>query len=150
MSGFHSVEKIDGTSMAATGTLFDDVPIAERKGEDLYNRAFVVSAYAGMTDVLLEHKETYEPGIYARFVADDGADGWRQAMADSDIAWPGLVFDALRALDNARIDVIATRHQIRNADVQFVVTVCHFDASARVLHRVPVEADGEAEGRRAA
>ena len=55
MSGCHSVEKIGGTSMVATGTLFDNVLIAGRKGADLYNRIFVVSAYAGMTDLLLDH-----------------------------------------------------------------------------------------------
>ncbi|MCW2392635.1 aspartate kinase [Sphingobium sp. B1D7B] len=76
----HSVEKIGGTSMAATTTLFDNVLIAGRKGADLYNRIFVVSAYAGMTDLLLEHKKSGEPGVYARFVADDDADGWRHAM----------------------------------------------------------------------
>ncbi|PDH65334.1 MAG: aspartate kinase, partial [Sphingomonadaceae bacterium MED-G03] len=80
MSGKHSVEKIGGTSMAATATLFDNVLIAGRKGADLYNRIFVVSAYAGMTDLLLEHKKSGEPGVYARFVADDGADGWRHAI----------------------------------------------------------------------
>ena len=80
MSGQHSVEKIGGTSMAATGVLFDNVLIAGRKGADLYNRIFVVSAYAGMTDLLLEHKKSGEPGVYARFVADDGADGWRDAI----------------------------------------------------------------------
>lgn len=81
MSG-HSVEKIGGTSMAATATLFDNVLIAGRKGADLYNRIFVVSAYAGMTDLLLEHKKSGRPGVYARFVANDGADGWREAMED--------------------------------------------------------------------
>jgi len=80
MSSKHSVEKIGGTSMAATATLFDNVLIAGRKGADLYNRIFVVSAYAGMTDLLLEHKKSGEPGVYARFVADDDSDGWCQAM----------------------------------------------------------------------
>jgi len=75
MSGQHSVEKIGGTSMAATAVLFDNVLIAGRKGADLYNRVFVVSAYAGMTDLLLEHKKSGKPGVYARFVADDGAGG---------------------------------------------------------------------------
>ena len=65
MSGQHSVEKIGGTSMAATAVLFDNVLIAGRKGADLYNRVFVVSAYAGMTDLLLEHKKSGEPGVYA-------------------------------------------------------------------------------------
>ena len=80
MSHGHSVEKIGGTSMAATGTLLDNVLIAGRKGADLYNRIFVVSAYAGMTDLLLEHKKSGAPGVYARFVADEDPDGWRQAM----------------------------------------------------------------------
>ncbi|MCP5411472.1 MAG: aspartate kinase [Alphaproteobacteria bacterium] len=76
----HSVEKIGGTSMAATAPLFDNVLIAGREGADLYNRIFVVSAYAGMTDLLLEHKKSGAPGVYARFVADDDHDGWRLAM----------------------------------------------------------------------
>ncbi|WP_334656429.1 aspartate kinase [Sphingomonas panaciterrae] len=81
MSAGHSVEKIGGTSMAATATLFDNVLIAGRSGADLYNRIFVVSAYGGMTDLLLENKKTGEPGVYGRFVADDDANGWREAMA---------------------------------------------------------------------
>ena len=76
----HSVEKIGGTSMAETAALFDNVLIGGRKGADLYNRIFVVSAYAGMTDLLLEHKKSGQPGVYGRFVADEGADGWREAM----------------------------------------------------------------------
>ena len=82
MNGRHSVEKIGGTSMAATATLFDNVLIAGRSGADLYNRIFVVSAYAGMTDLLLENKKTGVPGVYGRFVADDAADGWRGAMRE--------------------------------------------------------------------
>jgi aspartate kinase len=80
MTGLHSVEKIGGTSMAATSVLFENVLIAGRSGADLYNRIFVVSAYAGMTDLLLESKKTGAPGVYGRFVADEGADGWRDAM----------------------------------------------------------------------
>src|SRR3546814_1766816 len=82
MTGLHSVEKIGGTSMAATATLFDNVLIAGRSGADLYNRIFVVSAYAGMTDLLLENKKSGAPGVYGRFVADDDADGWREAMEE--------------------------------------------------------------------
>ena len=77
MSG-HTVEKIGGTSMAATSSLFDNVLVAGRTGEDLYNRIFVVSAYAGMTDQLLEHKKTGEPGVYARFARGDA--DWREAL----------------------------------------------------------------------
>src|SRR3546814_14026019 len=78
----HSVEKIGGTSMAATATLFDNVLIGGRSGADLYNRIFVVSAYGGMTDLLLENKKSGALGVYGRFVADDDAGGWREAMED--------------------------------------------------------------------
>lgn len=74
----HSVEKIGGTSMAATSVLFDNVLIGGRSGADLYNRVFVVSAYAGMTDLLLEHKKTGEPGVYALFCNNEP--GWREAL----------------------------------------------------------------------
>lgn len=35
--------------------------------EDIYNRVYVVSAYDGVTNMLLEHKKTREPGIYRKF-----------------------------------------------------------------------------------
>ena len=69
----------------------------------------------------------------------------------SDISRPGLVPDALRALDDAGIAMIAMQHQIRNVDVQFIVESRDFDAAVRVLHKTLVEdADARAEGRRAA
>ena len=49
MTRRHSVEKIGGVSMAATETVFENVLVAGRAGADLYNRIFVVSAYAGLT-----------------------------------------------------------------------------------------------------
>ena len=76
----HSVEKIGGTSMAATETLLENVLIAGRSGDGLYGRIFVVSAYAGMTDLLLEHKKTGEPGVYGRFAGNDGESCWREAL----------------------------------------------------------------------
>jgi aspartate kinase len=74
----HSVEKIGGTSMAATKTLFDNVLIAGRSGDALYQRIFVVSAYAGMTDLLLENKKTGEPGVYAHFLR--AGSEWKDAL----------------------------------------------------------------------
>lgn len=61
----HTVEKIGGTSMSRTSELLDTVLIGGRTGSALYNRVFVVSAYAGITNALLEHKKTGEPGVYA-------------------------------------------------------------------------------------
>jgi len=60
-----TVEKIGGTSMSR----FDDVlkNIVLRDPKHVYGRVFVVSAYAGVTNQLLEHKKTGEQGVYARF-----------------------------------------------------------------------------------
>tara|TARA_R110000824_G_scaffold118960_14_gene272204 strand:+ start:341668 stop:343131 length:1464 start_codon:yes stop_codon:yes gene_type:complete len=76
----HSVEKIGGTSMAATKTVFDNVLIGDRKGADLYGRMFVVSAYAGITDLLLDHKKSGEPGVYGHFTSDDADAPWGAAL----------------------------------------------------------------------
>jgi aspartate kinase len=64
-----SVEKIGGTSMSR----FDEVlrNIMLRDPQHVLGRVYVVSAYAGVTNQLLEHKKTGEPGVYARFAADD-------------------------------------------------------------------------------
>ncbi len=54
----------------------DNIVVGERSADELYQRIFVVSAYGGVTDELLEHKKTGEPGVYALF-----------ADAESDWAW---------------------------------------------------------------
>lgn len=76
----HTVEKIGGTSMSRTRDLLDTVLIGDRKASDLYQRIFVVSAYGGMTDALLEHKKTGEPGVYALFASADGGWAWGDAL----------------------------------------------------------------------
>jgi aspartate kinase len=43
----------------------DNVLIGSRHGDGLYRRIFVVSAYGGITDLLLEHKRSGDPGVYA-------------------------------------------------------------------------------------
>lgn len=80
MSTGHSVEKIGGTSMAVTETVFDNVLIGGRTGADLYGRIFVVSAYAGITDLLLEHKKSGEPGVFGHFISDDQDAPWQEAL----------------------------------------------------------------------
>ena len=69
--GIHTVEKIGGTSMSRFDELLDNILIADRKGGELYNRVFVVSAYSGVTNKLLEHKKSGEPGIYQKFAQND-------------------------------------------------------------------------------
>jgi aspartate kinase len=77
----HTVEKIGGTSMSRTAELLDTVLIGERTGADLYNRIFVVSAYAGITDDLLEHKKSGEPGVYSLFANAEGGWAWGDALS---------------------------------------------------------------------
>ena len=61
-----TVEKIGGTSMSAFADVLRNIILYNRTGAELYNRIFVVSAYAGVTNLLLENKKTGEPGVYHR------------------------------------------------------------------------------------
>ncbi|WP_461448765.1 aspartate kinase [Mucilaginibacter sp.] len=61
-----TVEKIGGTSMTALKEVINNIILFNRSGEQLYNRVFVVSAFAGVTDMLLENKKTGKPGVYHR------------------------------------------------------------------------------------
>jgi len=63
-----TVEKIGGTSMSQFHDVLKNIIIGKREGDKLYNRVFVVSAYGGVTNWLLEHKKTKAPGIYKIFV----------------------------------------------------------------------------------
>ena len=80
--GQHTVEKIGGTSMSRFGELMDNILIADRKGSKLYNRIFVVSAYGGITNALLENKKTAEPGIYGSFAAGDNK-AWQSKLENT-------------------------------------------------------------------
>jgi aspartate kinase len=64
-----TVEKIGGTSMSALKEVINNIVFYNRTGNELYNRVFVVSAFSGVTNLLLENKKTKAPGVYAK-VAD--------------------------------------------------------------------------------
>ena len=66
-----SVEKIGGTSMSQFGEVLKNIVL--RDPDRVHGRVYVVSAYAGVTNDLLEHKKTGEPGIYAKFASGDEA-----------------------------------------------------------------------------
>ena len=78
MAGQHTVEKIGGSSMSRFGEIMRNVIIADRQGSALYNRIFVVSAYGGITNLLLENKKTGAPGVYGAFA--EGNDSWREGL----------------------------------------------------------------------
>jgi len=77
----HTVEKIGGTSMSRVNELLDTLLIGKREGAALYNRVFVVSAFGGITDLLLEHKKSGRPGVYGLFANDDNDHGWLDALS---------------------------------------------------------------------
>lgn len=90
----HTVEKVGGTSMSDPDSVLRNVFIAGRKGADIYNRVFVVSAYSGITDKLLEAKKSGEPGVHALFASTESDWAWGDAISE--------VSSDMRAI-NARI-----------------------------------------------
>jgi len=76
--GKHTVEKIGGTSMTQFGDVMENIIIGKRQGQALFSRIFVVSAYGGVTDLLLEHKKSGASGVYAKFAAGDKT--WPHAL----------------------------------------------------------------------
>jgi aspartate kinase len=64
-----TVEKIGGTSMSAFQDVLANIMLRDPK--HVNGRVYIVSAYAGVTNELLEHKKTGQPGIYAKFAGGD-------------------------------------------------------------------------------
>lgn len=98
----HTVEKIGGTSMSRARELLDTILVGDRSGDALYRRVFVVSAFSGITDKLLEHKKSGEPGVYALFAHADNEHGWMDALSD--------VSRAMREINAGMFEEAADRH----------------------------------------
>ncbi|MFW8594445.1 aspartate kinase [Cribrihabitans neustonicus] len=77
----HTVEKIGGTSMSRVRELRDTLFLGGGKAADPYHRIFVVSAFAGITNLLLEHKKSGAPGVYALFASSEDDHGWLDALS---------------------------------------------------------------------
>ncbi|WP_152205915.1 aspartate kinase [Marinobacter changyiensis] len=105
----HTVEKIGGTSMSNFEAIRDNIVWGERDKSELYNRIFVVSAYAGVTDELLEHKKTGEPGVYALF-----------ADAESDWAWGDDLTKLVKFLTELNAELFEDQMLCQQAD-QFIM-----------------------------
>jgi aspartate kinase len=58
-----TVEKVGGTSMSALKEVIDNIIFHDNQ---LTNRVFVVSAFSGVTNLLLENKKTKAPGVYQK------------------------------------------------------------------------------------
>jgi aspartate kinase len=104
----HTVEKIGGTSMSNYPAVRDNIIQVTRPQSKMYNRIFVVSAYGGMTNRLLEHKKTREPGVYALF-----------ANNDSDWQWSEALTDTAKAMREFNASLFEQPHLLKQAD-QFI------------------------------
>ena len=62
-----TVEKIGGTSMSRFYDVLHNIILGNHTHNQMYNRIFVVSAYENVTNWLLEHKKSGQPGIYTKF-----------------------------------------------------------------------------------
>ena len=63
-----TVHKIGGTSMSRFEDVLRNIIQGQARDGFYYDRIFVVSAYNHVTNWLLEHKKTGEPGVYDLFV----------------------------------------------------------------------------------
>lgn len=78
----HTVEKIGGTSMNDYTLVRDNIIHRPSQGESLYRRIFVVSAYSGITNRLLEHKKSGQPGLFALYSSSVDDNSWQVALSD--------------------------------------------------------------------
>jgi aspartate kinase len=104
----HTVEKIGGTSMNNYPAVRDNIVQITRKPAEMYQRIFVVSAYGGLTNKLLEHKKNREPGVYGLF-----------ANNDSDWQWSEALTDTAKAMREINATLFTAPHLLKQAD-QFI------------------------------
>lgn len=134
----HTVEKIGGTSMSRLHELRDTLIVGDRTGADLYGRIFVVSAFGGITDLLLEHKKSGDAGVYAAFASSDSDHGWHKALdrvSDAMVAAHKVVLDHAADIERANAFVHDRILGARNCliDLQRLCTYGHFRLSEHML-----------------
>lgn len=130
----HTVEKIGGTSMSRLDELVDTLLIGGRDGAALYGRIFVVSAFGGITNLLLEHKKTGEPGAFAAFANDDADHAWHDRLdrvAEAMRAAHRKVLDHAADIERADAFVADRLHGARSCliDLQRLCSHGHFRLS---------------------
>lgn len=127
----HTVEKIGGTSMSNYPAVRDNIIQISRSQSKMYNRIFVVSAYGGMTNLLLEHKKTREPGVYALFANNDSDWHWSEALTDTAKAmreFNATIFEQPHLLKQADQFITDRMEGVRSCllDLQRVCSYGHF------------------------
>ncbi len=105
-----TVHKIGGTSMSKFEDVLQNIVKGQAPEGFYYDRIFVVSAYNNVTNWLLEHKKSGEPGVYDLFVKKED---YRKALdkllekliaINQDMAGIGLNLDEAEAFIRDRVD----------------------------------------------
>ncbi|WP_265500776.1 aspartate kinase [Paracoccus beibuensis] len=133
----HTVEKIGGTSMSRVHELRDTVLIGDRQNP--YGRVFVVSAFGGITNLLLEHKKSGEQGVYAAFASGEDDHGWLAALdraSEAMLEAHRVVLDHPGDVERADAFVRDRLLGAKNCliDLQRLCSYGHFRLSEHLLH----------------
>ncbi len=127
-----TVEKIGGTCMSRSVELLPALFLRDAP----YGRIFVVSAYGGITNLLLEHKKSGAPGVYARFAAGD--EDWQAALEETGATMRQIHGDILSdPEDRARADAFVDE-RIEGArscmvDLQSLCSYGHFRIAPQLM-----------------
>lgn len=127
-----TVEKIGGTSMSRFQDVLKNIIHYPNEKEFRYGRVFVVSAYGGITNMLLENKKTKDAGIYTKFILQEdyesAIDELTQKLIETNNQFSNLGLDLEKANDfivkrinktkeylNSMFEVIASGYVDRNS-----------------------------------
>lgn len=123
--------------MSRASELVETLFLGTRKPSQVYGRVFVVSAFGGITNMLLEHKKTGSPGVYARFATDDRGAGWQDALHETSDRMCAIHADILtHSADRERADAFV-RDRMEGAraclmDLQRLGSYGHFRISQQM------------------
>jgi len=100
-----TVEKIGGTSMSSLKEVIDNIIYFNGQ---LQGRVFVVSAFSGVTNLLLENKKTKAPGVYHKLANNED---YHEALTDvaNQLKSLNKTFETL-GLDVAKADDFIDKH----------------------------------------
>jgi aspartate kinase len=130
-SSNHSVEKIGGTSMSDYRSIRDNIFLNKGSNNTIYRRIFVVSAYSGITNLLLEHKKSGQPGIYALFANAEKEGSWIELfdeLEETILAINRDLFSDATALNTANNFIQGRLHDAKSVlnDLQQLCQHGHF------------------------
>ncbi len=103
------VEKVGGTSMLKTSALLNSVILRDLNEFD--RRVLVVSAFGGVTNILLENKHDQTPGVYSFFQKN-----WNQK---NDNAWQSRLSECANLMHKINANVLQQAQSQLKAD-QFI------------------------------